>query len=307
VVVYSGDDDEFEYLYRYVSRERFEPAAPARNARLLDEGTLSVARFSDDGTLEWLDLVFGAGPLDPDHGFEDQGDVLIEARRAADLLGATPMDRPEDIELHPRDGRVFVCLTKNKRRDAEQVDGANPRGRNRHGHVIELLPPPDEDGRADHAAATQRWDVLLLAGDPRASDSGARYHPDVSSDGWLSCPDNAACDPRGRLWIATDGAPSASGCADGLFACDTEGPGRALTRSFLRAPRGAEVCGPCLTPDGRTLFIAIQHPGDGDDGGSSGDASFDTPTTRFPDFSDELPARAAVLAIVREDGGEIGA
>lgn len=299
VVIYMGDDERFDYVYKFVTARPWNPADPAANRDLLDEGTLFVAKFAADGTLRWLPLVHGEGPLTEANGFASQAEVLIEVRRAADLLGATPMDRPEDVEPNPATGRVYVMLTNNDRRTAEQVDAANPRARNVHGHVLEIIPPGAGTPRVDHAAAEARWGVFLVAGKP-GMDPGAQYHRATSDQGWLSCPDNCAFDSKGRIWIATDGAPSAAGVADGLYAADTMGRGRALTRLFYQAPTGAEVCGPCFTPDETTIFLAIQHPAE--DAGSS----FEQPSTRWPDFRDNLPPRPSVIAIVRKGGGPVG-
>jgi secreted PhoX family phosphatase len=296
VVVYSGDDSRGEFLYRFVSEQRYDPSDREKNRHLLDQGTLYVARFQRDGTLEWLPLVHGNGPLDAKNGFTSQADVLIDARLAGSLLRATPMDRPEDVEVNPVTGRVYVMLTNFPERPTPNP--ANPRAANKHGHIIELS-PPRRGGRVDHAADEFRWDIFLLAGNPADQRDRAAYHPGVSRDGWLSCPDNGAFDSQGRLWIATDGWPEST-VADGVFACDTTGPGRALTRQFFRAPTGAEVCGPCFTPDGKTFFVSVQHPGD--DVGST----FDNPSTRWPDFEKQMPPRPAVVAIWREDGGKIG-
>ena len=299
VVAYTGDDERFDYLYKFISDRRYDPDNRAANKDILDSGTLFVARFDADGTLTWLPMVWGAGPLMPDKGFNSQADVLIEARRAGDLLGATPMDRPEDVEPNPVTGAVYLILTNNSNRSKDKVDGPNPRANNKHGHVVELV-PPGSGADADHAALKFRWNILLLAGNPRKPEDGAKYHDDVTEDGWLSCPDNCAVDSRGRLWIATDGAPSAAGFADGIWGTDTVGNGRALTRHFLRTPRGAELCGPFFTPDDKTLFVAVQHPGD--EKGST----FEKPATRWPDFSPGMPPRPAVVAITKADGGVIG-
>ncbi|WP_237182210.1 PhoX family protein [Roseomonas marmotae] len=300
VAFYSGDDERFDYVYKFVTARPWNPNDPAANRDLLDDGTLFVARFHEDGRVEWLPLVHGQGPLTAENGFASQADVLIETRRAADLLKATPMDRPEDVQPNPVNGRVYVMLTNNTRRGPEQADASNPRAANRHGHVIEIIPPGAGTGAVDHASAEGRWEIFLMAGRPGV-DAGAQYHQATSSEGWLSCPDNCAFDAKGRIWISTDGAPGTSKVADGLYAADTDGEGRALTRLFYQAPTGAEVCGPCFTPDDETIFLAIQHPGD--DKGSS----FANPSTRWPDFQEGMPPRPAVIAIVRRGGGKIGA
>jgi secreted PhoX family phosphatase len=298
VVVYTGDDERFQYVYRYVSTGRFDAKNRPANMTLLDDGVLSVAKFEADGRLIWMPLVWGTGPLTQENGFNSQADVLIETRRAAELLGATKMDRPEDIETNPVTGRVYLVLTNNDKREDAQKDAANPRAKNAFGHILELAPPVTGGESPDHAADEFRWDIFLLGGDPVDAGSGARYHPQTSKDGWLTTPDNIAFDSRGRMWIATDGAND-NGFADGVWASDAEGPGRALTRHFLAAPRGAEMCGPCFTPDDATLFVAVQHPG------QEPGSTFDTPSTRWPDFKDAMPPRPVIVAITAK-GKPIG-
>ena len=301
VVVYLGDDETFEYLYKFVSAQRFDASDRSANRNLLDEGTLYTARFYDDGRLEWLPLRFGSGPLTRENDFHDQGEVLIETRRAADLVGATRLDRPEDVEANLQDGVIYAMLTNNTSRHMDALDAANPRSHNAFGHILKLLPPGAPGTVVDHAADEFQWEIFLLAGNPDEPAHHARYPGAVSANGWLASPDNCAFDPKGRLWIASDqGRGSArTGIADGLWACGEDAVGRFVIKRFFRAPIGAEVCGPEFTPDGRTLFLAIQHPG-------VNGADYDHPGTRWPDFEHGTPPRPAVLAITREDGDEIG-
>lgn len=302
VVVYSGDDQRFEYLYRFVSRDRFNPDDRAANRDLLDHGTVSVARFNDDGGVEWLPLVFGEGPLTAANGFRNAADVVIDIRRAADLVKATPMDRPEDVEPSPTTGQVYVVLTNNTSRKAGQTDKANPRPDNKYGQILELT-PPQRDGKPDHAAARFAWDMFIMAGNPAEAAHGAAYGQGISASGWFACPDNIAFDAQGRLWIATDQGEqqSVNGVGDGIWACDTSGPGRAVTRMFYRTPTGAEMCGPVFTPDSRSFFVAVQHPANDDP-----TTTYASPTTRWPDFAEAMPPRPSVVSIVKQDGGVIG-
>lgn len=225
-------------------------------------------------------------------------------RIAADLLGATRMDRPEDVQPNQVNGRVNVILTNNKDRKAGEEDASNPRTDNIFGHIIEMIPP---DG--NHAASEYRWEMLLRCGDPRVADVGALWNPDTSDNGWFACPDNAAVDGEGRLWISTDqGDPWPSGRADGLYALETDGARRRTGKLFFRAPVGAEMCGPCFTPDQETLFLAVQHPGtDGTDRykGFERASSFADPATRWPDFDPKMPPRPSVLVITKIGGGKI--
>ncbi|MGB0682454.1 MAG: PhoX family protein [Magnetovibrionaceae bacterium] len=302
VVAYTGDDQRFDYVYRFVSDGKVT-GDRAKDMDLLDNGVLSVGRFDADGTLAWLPLVFGQGPLTEENGFKSQADVLIETRKAADLLGATPMDRPEDVEPNPTTGVVYMALTNNTKRKPEQVDAANPRAKNKHGHIIEMIPPGASVGGkaedADHSADTYTWDIFLKGGNPAKPEDGSMYPAGVTENGWVTTPDNVGFDPLGRLWIYSDGAPK-SGIADGIWGADVSGPGRAITRHFYRTPIGAECCGPCFTPDGSTLFAAVQHPGD------NKGSTFENPSTRWPDFDAKMPPRPSLVAIVKKGGGMIG-
>lgn len=298
-VVYLGDDQKMEHVYRFVTRGKVDAADRAANRDLLDEGTLSVAVFRPDGTGAWRDLVFGEGPLTAANGFADQAEVLVHARLAATLLGATRMDRPEDVEADPLTGKVYVMLTANDTRTEEEVEPANPRAKNVHGHVVEMLP---EGG--DHAGASFRWDVLVRCGDPKKEGVGAVFSSGTTDFGWFGNPDNCAVDHTGRLWIATDGnSAGTTGRTDGIFALETEGKARGTARRFFSAPIGAEVCGPFFTPDDGTLFVAVQHPGESEDGRRS---TFDDPSTRWPDFIPAMPPRPSVVAITRRGGGRVG-
>ena len=306
VAVYMGDDERFDYLYKFISANTINTEEREANFGLLDEGTLYVAQFHDDGTLNWLPLVHGEGPLTADNGFASQADVLIDTRLAADALGATPMDRPEDVEPNPVTHKIYVMLTNNSRRTEEQVDAANPRAENLFGHIIEITEEGD-----DHGATTATWDMLVVCGNPADGEVGAMWNPATTENGWFAAPDNCAVDHQGRLWITTDQGSgwSRSGTADGVWALETEGDLRGTGKMFYRVPLGAEMCGPRFTPDDTTLFVAVQHPAtDGVNAypGFERSSTFEDPATRWPDFQDGVPPRPSVVTITKDDGGPIG-
>ena len=175
------------------------------------------------------------------------------------------------------------------------------------GLIVEMTPP---DG--DHAADSFSWDILVKGGDPSVPVTGAQFAEGTSANGWFACPDNLAVDPSGRLWVTTDqggGWAQISGSADGVWCVGTEGEDRGMSAMFYRVPAGAEMCGPCFTPTGDTLFVAVQHPGT--DGALAFDeharaSDFEDPMTRWPDFDDAIPPRPSVVALRKEGGGPIG-
>ncbi len=306
VVAYTGDDARFEYLYKFVSVGRFDADDRAANRDLLDDGTLYVARFDADGSIAWLPLVHGRGPLTTAKGFASQADICIRTRQAADAVGATPMDRPEDVEPNLKTGKVYVMLTNNSKRKPDQVDAANPRAKNSFGHIVEITP-----AEGDHAATTAKWEILIKAGDPRVAKVGAMYHPATSENGWFASPDNCAVDNQGRLRVTTDQGRNwgKTQTADGVYAVETEGEMRGHSKMFFRTPIGAEMCGPVFTPDDRTLFLAVQHPaadGTKDYKDFERASTFEDPATRWPDFDDGMPVRPSVVVVTKKDGGVIG-
>ncbi|GLW12592.1 hypothetical protein Misp01_77200 [Microtetraspora sp. NBRC 13810] len=307
LVAYMGDDSRFEYVYKFVSKERYIPGHDRHNRTLLDEGTLYVARFTGDSPKSEID---GSGKLPRDREFDGAGEwiplvsgdrsyvqgmtaaeVLIYTRLAADKVGATKMDRPEDVERNPVNGAIYVALTNNSNRTAAQVDEANPRPSNRHGHILEIV-----ESRDDAAATRFAWSLPLVCGDPGDPNTYFAGY-DKTKVSPISCPDNVAFDGAGNLWISTDG--NALGTNDGLFAMPVEGRERGHLRQFLTVPVGAETCGPFITEDQRSVFVAVQHPGEADD------ASPDNPASHWPDGGDSQP-RPGVAVAWHSRGERIG-
>ena len=297
VVAYSGDDSTNEYIYKFVSARPFNRATA--NGTLLDEGVLYVAKFNADGTGEWLPLQHGTGPLTAANGFVDQGEVLVNTRLAADALGATKMDRPEWGAVDPRDGRVYFTLTNNTRRTEEQVHPANPRARNQFGQIIRWREAND-----DHAATRFTWDLFVIAGpgeDSRVAGSVA-----LNADNVFACPDGLWFDADGRLWIQTDigereqnrGALAPFG--NNAMLCANPETGE--IRRFLTGPIGQEITGVITTPDRRTMFVNVQHPGATT---SAADFAAGRINSRWPHGGAGAPL-SATLVITKNDGGIIG-
>jgi len=330
VVFYMGDDARFEYIYKFVSARAYDPAARglAAGDAYMDEGTLYVARFHGDGTGDWIELAHGLNGLtssNPVYPFANQATVLVNTRLAADAVGATKMDRPEWGAVNPQTGEVYMTLTNNTNRGIGSNPGpnaANPRNYdattgstttslngNVNGHIIRWR----EDGdTAD--ALTFVWDIYLFG-------SRAAYPADVnvsglSADNDFSSPDGLWFDPRGLLWIQTDDGAytDVTNCMMLAAVPGSVGDGGATTigsqltivgapatgdnlRRFLVGPVDCEITGVCMTPDNRTMFVNIQHPGDG--------GTFAAPSSHWPDGGSSRP-RSATIAITRDDGGPIG-
>ena len=299
-VVYMGEDARFEYIYKFVSRDTMKPGGAAANRELLDHGTLYVARFDVDGNGEWLPLVQGKGPLTQDKGFANQGDVLIKARQASDLLGATKMDRPEWTAVDPISKEVYCTLTNNSNRGAQGqpfMDAANPRANNTMGQIIRWKESGDLD------ATKFAWNHLVLAGDPKQGRYEAQGN--IKGDTFGSA-DGLMVDARGVLWIQTDVSTSTLGKSDyanlpnnQMLACD---PTKGEIRRFLVGPAGCEVTGISFAPDLRTVFVNIQHPGEPANERSNPDQPL--AISRWPDGAGR--PRSATVVITKNDGGVIG-
>jgi len=300
-VVYSGEDARFEYIYKFVSRDKIKPGGYGPNAELLDHGTLYVARFDADGRGRWIALRQGQDPLTAANGFADQGEVLIKTRQASDLLGATKMDRPEWIDVD-KDGWVYCTLTNNSNRGGDKqpgVDAANPRANNTMGHIIRWKDEGDFDG------IRFQWNHFVLAGDPANERAEARGN--IKGDAF-ACPDGLWVDARGVLWIQTDMSTSAMGKGDlarlghnCMLAAD---PKTGEVRRFLTGPAGCEITGVTATPDGRTMFINIQHPGESPSERSDPDQP--RRVSNWPDNNPNGRPRSATVVIRKNDGGLIG-
>jgi len=301
-VVYMGDDERGEFIYKFVSRERINPRNAKANRNLLDHGTLYVARFDagdanpdhPKGKGQWIELTHGKNGLDASSGFADQAEVLIHARLAASAVGATRMDRPEWIVVSPKDGQVYCTLTNNSKRgeDGQPVGGPNPRAKNVYGQILRW-----RTSRDDHASKTFDWDLFVVAGNPTVHAGTPKAgSSNITPQNMFNSPDGLGFDKAGRLWILTDGDVSNTGDFAGMgnnqMLCADPNSGE--IRRFMVGPVGCEVTGISFAPDHRSLFVGIQHPGE--NGGST-----------FPEHLPNGKPRSSVMVITREDGGVIGA
>ena len=319
VVVYSGDDERFQYVYKFVTAGTYNASNRAANMDLLDTGELFVAKFNADGSGAWLSLKYvGNEAFWNGNGFTSQADICVRTRSAAALLGATKMDRPEDIEPSPVTGKVYLAMTNNTNRGTGAnpgTDTANPRVSNKYGHVLELTESGD-----DHTATTFAWDIFLLCGHGEtaanlvATPGAATSNESTYFGGWtgvstiISCPDNLAFDQAGNLYIGTDGQPGTVDKCDGVFVVPTAGSYRGRLVQLVATPAGSECTGPMLSADDRTLFVAVQHPGEG--GTFPAGQPAQNALSRWPDSTATGAAaipRPSVVQIARTDGGKIAA
>jgi secreted PhoX family phosphatase len=320
VVAYMGDDERFDYLYKFVSKDTYRPGPAAADRRhnmtLLTEGDLYVAKFTGDSPAAEID---GSGRLPVDGAFDGSGEwlplvvggksavagmsveeVLVYTRLAADKVGPTKMDRCEDVQPSLHTGKVYVVCTNNVDRGKAGKEGAtepNPRNANRDGHIVEIT----EAG--DQGSTTFNWNLLMVCGDPAKNTSTYFSGFPAEKVSPISCPDNVAFDSVGNMWIATDGAPSSIGYADGLFKVTLDGKERGKVEQFLAVPREAETCGPVIHDAERSVFVAVQHPGE--EGSYADQHSF------FPDYvgAGKTPKRGqariprpSVVQVFRGDG-----
>jgi secreted PhoX family phosphatase len=317
VVYYMGDDDyrsRFEHIYKFVSTKPWvKDGGYAANQNILDEGTLYAAKFDPDGLGEWIELTQGKNGLTAERGFSTQGDVVIDARTAGDVAGATYMDRPEWVAVHPKTKEVYVTLSNNTsrgkgrplhQRDPLGADAANPRAPNLMGHIVRW-----REANGDPTSLRFQWDVFLQAGDPAHADPVKRGN--VKGAVAFAQPDGCYIDQRGVVWIQTDS--SAQNMASGdwanignnqMVAAD---PSTGEVRRFLTGPIGCEITAVQFTPDMRTMFVNIQHPGEAPlPHPGRNDPKKPKAISSWPDGDRGGRPRSATIAIRRKDGGIVG-
>ncbi|WP_448587341.1 PhoX family protein [Thermocrinis sp.] len=304
VVVYMGDDERFEYIYKFITRGTYNPTDRESNFKLLDEGSLYVARFNEDFTGEWIKIAEVVGntiipnPKLPEKFKKDPVLCFINTRGAADALGAIKMDRPEDVEWNPITKTVFVALTFNERRTRLQTDKPNPRGPNLMGHIIEIM----EEGK-NPTSGKFKWTIPVLCGDPTSKEQNRKLiiygRPASYNVPAISAPDNFAFDKAGNLWIATDGNPRRSRLSrnDGVYTLNIQ---TREFKMFLSGVPGCEICGPEFSDDYKTFFCAIQHPGE------NPMISAGPMVSRWPYLNDGVQVpRPSVIQVWRTDGREV--
>jgi uncharacterized protein len=298
IVVYSGDDENGDYLYKFVGDRPWRQVR-AKGQSPLDHGTLYAARFNDDGSGQWLPLVHGTGPLTTANGWIDQADVLIRTRMAADAVGATRLHRPEWVAVHPRTREVFLTLTNGTGNNSAANSNRDP---NPYGHIVRFSEAANDD-------TAFSWDIFLLAGDPA-------YDARVPADQPLfGSPDGIWVDDGGVVWIQTDISNSVQNRQVAGYdniknnAMLAAFPETGEVKRFLTGPRGCEITGVVMTPDMRTMFVNVQHPGEST---RYWNEQFGAPSTSNPTTVSSWPygpgrrPRSATVVIRKVDGGRIG-
>lgn len=293
VVVYSGDDEINEFVYKFVSKDKFDKNNPKNNVNILEEGTLYVARFNGNfgdfrGDLDWQELSYGKNGLTKENGFNSQSDVLINARLAASIVKATPMDRCEWCAATPDSKAVYATFTNNKKR--VDVDAANPRAKNAYGQILKWQPK-----NGDHTSEKFSWNTFLLAGNPSNQSGLYKGSKNITKDNMFNSPDGLKFDKFGRLWIQTDGSYSNTGSYEGMgnnqMLCANTKTGE--IRRFLTGPIACEITGLAFSDDCKTMFVGIQHPGE------------NLKPSHWPQGANATP-KSAVVVITKTDGGIIG-
>lgn len=294
VVVYLGDDERGEYLYRYVSHNPYRANATAEQIDdsviddLMENGTLYVAKFNEDGSGQWVALTPATTGM-------ELAEICIHTRQAASKVGATTMDRPEWVAANPNKAEVFCALTNNKNRgiktnaggDAQPVGGVNPRAENHYGQVVRWVPKNN-----DHAANEFNWNMFVLAGNPEVhKDSLYAGSNNVHSGNMFNAPDGVHFDSQGKLWIQTDGKTSNKDDFAGMGNNQMllANPSTGEIKRFMVGPKECEITGFAYSEDKKTIFVGIQHPGE------KGDSTFP--------YGDV--ARSTVIAISHKDGHRI--
>lgn len=288
IIVYMGDDERGEYLYKYVSNESINEVKD--KSTLLSNGNLYVAKFNDNFTGEWLLLDTQTT------GLSSKAEVCIFTRLAASKVGATTMDRPEWIASNPKKNEVCCCLTNNKNRgiktnkggDKVDVDKVNPRKNNKYGQIVRWKPRDN-----NHSSVYFEWDLFVVAGNPNVHDDKNRGSKNIDKENMFNSPDGLKFDKYGRLWIQTDGNYSNSGDFKGMgnnqmLIADTN---TGKIKRFMVGPKECEVTGLTFAPDYKTVFVGIQHPGE-------------RLGSNFPDNGNNKP-RSCIIAIQKKDGSEI--
>lgn len=289
VVVYMGDDERGEFLYKFVSAGKYINSG--NNSDLLDDGQLYAAKFNANGTGKWLALT-------PETtGMESKAKICIHTRQAASAVKATTMDRPEWVAANPMKAEAYCCLTNNKNRgikpnaggDATPVGGPNPRKANKYGQIVRWQPV-----NGDHTSENFNWDLFVVAGNPNVHTDNRKGSSNIHTDNLFNSPDGLKFDSKGGLWIQTDGKYNNKGDFEGMgnnqMLLGNTDTGQ--IERFMVGPKECEVTGITWSGDRKTMFVGIQHPGE-------------KGHSHFPDGGDSVP-RSSVIAISRDDGGEIG-